>query len=565
MGIAAVASACTSASHHAAAGCPPLVLNVAVAPSIAPAVQSIAVTYDAARPKPGGHCLRVDVRSVKPAEVANSLSRQGVITTPVSPDAWIPDSSLWIDQARSTPAGAARVSATRQSLAMSPVVLALPRTVAAKLAKSGMKPSWKMLIPKSLPSNTTPGSPAAAAAQALAGLPFRPKILDPAVSSAGLASLLAMRSVAGHGQAGLVSFVTVARVAQFITEPSERALLHAMFAGSQPTGGVATEQAVWQYNRTHPGQPLAAIYPEEGSPELDFPLVATTADSAKRLALAAFAQAMAGTYAAPAIRAQGLRTPDGVAGPGFGPTLGVDQQTPAQIRLPSANVVNSVREMWARILIGARMLLVFDVSPSMGRLVPGTTITRLQAMTQLSEQGITLFDTSDVIGLWTFDTGLSDPLNYRVVLPMRPLNLRIGATTQRDLLLRALARQRPQVDTVTALYQTIRSAFRAVTRGYTPDRFNGVIVNTDGTNYDYRPHALSLRGLVSTLRHEFNPQRPVNVLLIGYGHSVDFPAMQEIAKATRGAAYEADSPAAVQEFYLQVLTRLVCNGTCPMP
>ena len=70
---------------------------------------------------------------------------------------------------------------------------------------------------------------------------------------------------------------------------------------------------------------------------------------------------------------------------------------------------------------------------------------------------------------------------------------------------------------------------------------------------------------MSTLRHEFNPQRPVNVLLIGYGHSVDFPAMQEIAKATRGAAYEADSPAAVQEFYLQVLTRLVCNGTCPMP
>jgi len=447
---------------------------------------------------------------------------------------------------------------------MSPVVLVLPRTVAAKLAKSGMKPSWKMLIPKSLPSNATPGSPAAAAAQALAGLPFQPKILDPAANAAGMASLLALRSVAGHGQAGLVTFVTVARVAQFITEPNDRALLHAMFAGSQPTGGVATEQAVWQYNKAHPRQ-VAAIYPTEGSPVLDFPLVATTANSAKRLALAAFAQAMTGTYAAPAIRAQGLRTPDGVAGAGFGPALGVDQQTPAQIRLPGAQVVNSVREMWARILIGARMLLVFDVSPSMGRPVPGTSITRLQAMTQLSEQGITLFDTSDVIGLWTFDTGLSDPFNYRVVLPMRPLNQQIGTTTHRDLLLHALAVQRPQVDTITALYQTIRSAFRAVSRGYTPDRFNGVIVNTDGTNYDYRPHALSLKGLVATLRREFNPQRPVNVLLIGYGHSVDFPAMEQIAKATQGAAYEADSPAAVQKFYLQVLTRLVCNGTCPMP
>ncbi len=564
LGIAMAASACTF-GDNAAAPCQSLVLDIAAAPSIAPVVKSVASTYNARHPKTGSYCPRVDVQSVKPAEVANSLSGQGVITKETSPDGWIPDSNLWVDQARSTAAGAAKVSTTSRSVAMSPVVLALPGAVAAKLARSGKPPSWKMLVPTSLPASAVAPSPAQAAAEAFANLPFELKILDPSSNSAGLASLLAMRAVAGHGPRGLANFITAARVAQFITASSDRAVLRAMFSGSKPAGGIMSEQAVWLHNRDHPDEPATAVYPSEGSPLLDFPVVATTKSSAERLALAAFARAMTRPFAIEAIHSQGLRTPDGVAAPGFGPALGLTQQTPAQIPLPNAGVANSVREMWARILIGARMLIVFDVSPSMGKLVPGTNITRLQAMTQINAQGLPLFDASDIIGLWTYDTGLDDPLNYRVVLPMRPLNQHVGAVTQRDLLMGALAKVRPQVDTITALYQTILSAFREVTRGYTPDRFNGVIVDTDGTNLDYRPNALSLRKLLSTLRREFNPQRPVNVLLIGYGHSVDFPAMKRIANATEGAAYEATTPAGVKKFYLQVLTRLVCNASCPMP
>lgn len=566
VGIAMAASACTfRLGHKGAASCKPLVLKVAVAPSISRAVQKVAGSYNGTRPRSGAYCLQVDVEPVRSQDVASSLSGQGLITTRTNPDGWIPDSTLWVDQARSTPEGAARVSATGPSVATSPVVLALPRRLAARLAKSGQAPSWKMMVPKSLPANATPGSDAASAARALAGLPFRLKIPDPAANSAGMAALLAMRAFSGHGRVGLVRFVTIARVAQFITEPNGRAVLRAMFAASVPTGGITTEQAVWQHNRAHRRRPVTAAYLSEGSPLLDFPLVATTKDSAKRLALAAFARALSRPYAVRAIHAEGLRTPDGGAAPGFGRAIGLAKQPPAPIPLPSAAVADSVHEMWQRILIGARMLIVFDVSPSMGDLVPGTKITRLQAMTQLNAQGIPLFDATDVIGLWTFDTGLSDPSNYRVVLPMRPLNQQVGVVTQRDLLLKSLASVKPQVDTITALYATILSAFREVSRGYTPDRFNGVIVDTDGTNFDYRPDALSLRKLVATLRREFNPQRPVNVLLIGYGHSVDFPAMKEIANATGGAAYEADSPAGVRKFYLQVLTRLVCSGGCPMP
>ncbi len=573
MAIAAVASACSNGQPLSTA-CSRLVLTVSAAPQIAPAVQSVAARYNATHPKPGGNCVQVNVQQSDPAAVASSLSGQGVITTPATLDAWIPDSTLWVDQARSTAAGAARVAAAGQSMAISPIVLAVPRTAARRLAASGRPPSWKMLIPTSLPTNTANSAAPAGQPTATSGNPASPalqlKILDPAANATGMASLLAMRSVVGHGPAGLVTFVTVARVAQFLSVPDSNALFKAMFSAVQPTGGLTSEEAVWTHNNADPTRPVTAVYLSEGSPMLDFPYVTTTKDSAKRFALADFARTLRGPDGQQAVQGLGLRSPDGGAVFGFGPAAGVATQAPPALPMPSALVTEAVGQMWARILIGARMLLVLDESPSMGDLVPGTNITRLEAIQQLSVQGISLFNKNDVMGLWTFDTGLADPFNYRVVVPMRPLNQPVtttltGPTTQRDLLLGEMAAQRPQVDTVTALYETIRSAYREVSRGYIPDRFNGVIVDTDGKDFDPRPNPLKLSTLIASLRHEFDPQRPVNVIIIGYGHSVDFPAMSKIASVTDGAVYDANTPAGITKFFAEMLTRLVCNNNCPVP
>jgi Ca-activated chloride channel family protein len=549
---------------------------VVAASQIAPAVANVAANYNSAHPKPGGYCVTVNVKQADPAQEASSLSGQGVIAVSASPDAWIPDSTLWVDQARVTAAGAGRVAATGQSMAISPIVLALPHAVARQLAATVHAPSWKMLTPTSLPTNT-PGSGTPATQATGGGTPasaLQLKVLDPATNAAGMASLLAMRSVVGHGPTGLVTFVTVARVAQFLAEPDNHALFKAMLSASQPTGGLTSEQAVWAHNNTDASHPVNAVYLSEGSPMLDFPYVITTKDSAKRLALADFARSMRAPVGQLAIQSQGLRTPDGAAMFGFGPSSGVATEPPAALPMPSVTTVEAVSQMWARILIGARMLIVLDESPSMGNLVEGTNITRLQAIQQLSVRGISLFNKNDIIGLWTFDTGLADPFNYRVVLPMRPLNQPVtvpsgtGSTvkaTQRQLLLGAMAAQQPQVDTVTALYETIRSAYQEVSRGYIPDRFNGVIVDTDGTNLDPRPNPLSLDQLLATLRSEFDPQRPVNIIIIGYGHRFDLPSMTKVANVTNGAVYDATSPAGIEKFYLQMLTRLVCNNNCPLP
>ena len=41
---------------------------------------------------------------------------------------------------------------------------------------------------------------------------------------------------------------------------------------------ITTEQAVIQFDRAHPGQPIAVRYPAEGSQELSYPYVLTTTD-----------------------------------------------------------------------------------------------------------------------------------------------------------------------------------------------------------------------------------------------------------------------------------------------
>ena len=189
MGAVAVASACSSGQPSAA--CSPLSVLVVAAPQIAPAVANSARNFNSTHPKPGGYCVTVNVKQADPAQEASSLSGQGVIAAPASPDAWIPDSTLWVDQARVTAAGAGRVAATGQSMAISPVVLALPRTVARQLAAIVRTPSWKMLTPTSLPTNApADGSPATqiTGAGSSAGA-LQLKVLDPpGATLSGLAS-----------------------------------------------------------------------------------------------------------------------------------------------------------------------------------------------------------------------------------------------------------------------------------------------------------------------------------------------------------------------------------------
>jgi Bacterial extracellular solute-binding protein len=88
------------------------VAQVAVSGEIAPAVQRMAGLFNRQHRLVAGHCAQVAVRAATPASIAGQLANPPPLGPQAQVDAWIPDSQLWIDLARSTPAGRCSPEAT---------------------------------------------------------------------------------------------------------------------------------------------------------------------------------------------------------------------------------------------------------------------------------------------------------------------------------------------------------------------------------------------------------------------------------------------------------------------
>ncbi|GAA4612636.1 substrate-binding and VWA domain-containing protein [Actinoallomurus liliacearum] len=516
-------------------------ITVAVAPSIAPAIEQAARRYESA-----GGC-RVTVSRQRPSDVAAALSGQGSNPGVARPDAWIPDSSLWLPIARRTDAGAAAVRASGASVAMSPLVLAVPRGHGPGTA------TWRLLLSTRLPGTGGP-SPA-----------LRIRFLDPAGDAAGLGALLLAQHVAGPGRSGLSSFAVTLYSDLGGALPDERAA-YAQIAKDQaarpPTAVVLSEQSVWRHAHAGDAPTVTALYPKGPTLALDFPYVSTTTDRGRSGTVEDFQATLAQSQTRVALQGLGLRTPDGVAGTDFDERYGVTTRAPD--RLPAPDPVNTGRvlQMWQRTVLGARMLILLDVSPSMGDPVPRTQDTRMQATAKVAVGGMKILSDNSQVALWEFSTALDGARDYRQIVPFRTLSDKIGASTQRDLVERSFAAAAPVPGSRTGLYDSVLAAYQEAVRTYQPDHNNVVVVLTDGMNYD-PGRTISLQTLLKELARAGDPMRPVAVVPIAFGPDIDPGPLQRIAAATGGQAFVTLDPRQVQQVFLQMLIRLTCGETCP--
>jgi hypothetical protein len=539
LAIAPAAAACALGSH--AGGCRAQAITVAAAPSIAPAIEQTARRYNARTT-----CVRVTVVRQDPADVAGVLSGQGAAPGATRPDAWVPDSSLWLPIARRTRAGAAAVGPSGTPIATSPLVLAAPQ------GRSPGGASWRMLL-----SSRLPGTGAAAP-------PLRVRFLDPATQATGLGALLLAHSASGPGKTGLATFAITLYSDLDTALPDEQAAYAEMFRGGDPpTAVVLSEQSVWQHNHAGSGRPVSARYPADGALALDFPYVSVTGDREHARTVDDFRATLAQSQTREALQALGLRTPDGVAGSGFGARYGVAAEARSPLPTQDAATVGQILQMWQRIMLGARMLILLDVSPSMGDPVPGTRDTRIQVTAKAAAQGTQILSDNSQVALWEFATRLDRGNDYRQVVPFRTLDSKFGAAAQRDLLIRAYTAARPMPGTRTALYDSVLAAYRQALRTFQPDRNNVLVVLTDGMNYD-PGHTISLQSLLTELRRIADPLKPVAIVPIAFGPDIDPGPLQQIARATRSQAFVTVDPRQIQQVFLEMLIRLTCGQSCPM-
>lgn len=536
----------------------PVLLNIAVNNDLAPAIGHLAQDFNRQQHTAQGHCVQVQVTESPSATVAARLEGQSPAKGTAPVDGWIPDSSLWVDVARRFPSGAQAIHTTHVHAAESPLVIAMPAPVARATRIFNAPVGWDALLP---PSD---GGPPPA-------MGLHVDLPDPSTSAAGLATLVELSRLLGHSAAARTSFTRFALSSEATSQFDDPASLAAFVETSAPPLNghpmtVTTEQAVIAYDRANPGHPLAAQYPTGfrrglGSPVLDYPYVLTTSNPVRKEAATEFGQELQSSYAESLVRFDGFRTPDGV-GDVIPASYGLRSQVLQHTVTAGASEVQTTLEVWRKLGLGSRDLVLIDTSAAMATPVAPDGTTVEQELTKTAVLGLSLFPDSTQMGEWQIASHLHGNQPYEQLVPVGPLQGDLGLITRRQELQHIDQTLRP-VTSSLALYDSILAAYKQMLHSYKPSYANAVIVLTAGVDdprVDITPHQLMTR-----LRALFNPSRKVEIIVLMLGKAGDFPALKQIATITGGAAFEITKPSQVAKAFIQGFSRRICDPTCVAP
>ena len=499
------------------------------------------------------------------------------------PVIWSPAASTW-GAVLNQQAGREVANPDAAKLMLSPLVIAMPRPMAEALGWPDTPIGYADIL--ALARNPqgwgAKGHPEWG--------PFRLGKTNPNFSTSGLAALVAQAYAATNKTSGLSSEdLDNPAVGQFATGV-ESAVVHygdttltflnnwyrADQRGNpfQYVSAIAVEEkSVVDYNTGNPDgiveageearpprEPLVAIYPKEGTLYSDHPLFVLDSDwvSADEKAGAELFIDYLGTKAnqKKALK-YGFRPadPDVPVGDPINEANGVTPATPETLlEVPQPAVLADLLADWAEQRKAARVLLLIDVSGSMGD--PASSSggdTKLDLAKQAAIDALELFKDDDEVGLWTFSTELGPQGTDNVLKLQEPA--RVG-----DIRERLVGQINDLVPVAnTPLYDASDAAYAAALADFDPARINAVVLLSDGQNQDgdNSDDREQLESLLNTLGSSSEGQatKPVRIFPIAYGEGADLPTLRQIAEATSAAAYDASDPTSIN----RVLTAVISN------
>jgi hypothetical protein len=537
---AAVMTALSSQAILASTTCGrhPVLVNVAASDDIGPAIQQVARYFNRQHRLVGGRCAEVQITQDQPAAAAAMVDGKQSLHGMPAIDGWIPDSSLWIELARSLPVGAQVIQPTGINVARSPLMIAMPHSVAARLPAFGSSIGWNFLLPES-----AGGPPAADGVQV--------QLPDPTQSAAGLAAVIEEERVLGTGVSARENFTRFVFGARLTAQSDNPAALSSLVSLARPPIGaspvtVASEQSVVQYDLAHPGQPLAARYPSDGSPELDYPYVLTSTNPLRLKAVKEFGKILAQRYTADTVRFAGFRSARGVPDDTPG-SFGLASQQLRVTELANPGLAQTTLQAWGRVRIGFRLLALLDISGSMAQPAVPAGPTREQEMTAAAGEGLALFPDNTRMGLWEFASKLDGAKPYKELVPTGPLSAEVGLISRRQQIQQINQTLQPKPGTTASMNDTILAAYKYVLATYQPNRANSVLIMTGGA--DDALGDISPGKLLKKIRALTPPNRRIALLFNIFGQSSHFAAAKRLAKATGGAAFQITDPAEINKIF----------------
>jgi Ca-activated chloride channel family protein len=307
---------------------------------------------------------------------------------------------------------------------------------------------------------------------------------------------------------------------------------------------VTDERAVTAYNAgsanglipdnkhlKRPHTPLTAIVPSDGTLDADNPLVVPDASWVRPEARAGAAAFVAYTRTAAAqkkIVAAGLHRGDAI--------------DPAS---PQLRTTASALDRWAETRKRSRVLLLFDVSDSMGDHSDPkdpSSPTKIALAKQALLTALSELAPGDEVGLRIFTTDIRNSASpfWADVVPIGRFD------RQRRALMRAVDALAPRKG--SPLYAAARDAYDTMAGRYDSKRINAVVMLSDGYNEVERDD--NRRALLAHLRE------PIRMFTISYSLDADLSTLRRIAQATNGRCYDATDPKAIDDEFHAALANV---------
>lgn len=309
-----------------------------------------------------------------------------------------------------------------------------------------------------------------------------------------------------------------------------------------------------------PRIPLVAIYPTEGTLFSDNPLFILDADwvsDQQRKAAEQFQAFVQEPENQEKVLEFGFRpgNPEVKVASPIATANGVDPNQPQTLlEVPSGVVMNQLLDKWAQQRKGARVMMVLDVSGSMGDPADPEDPagpTKLDLAKQAVMSGLDQFKAEDLVGLRIFTNDLDD--NGATFLDLSPVEP-IGPNREK---------LRSQVDSLsplngTPLYDVTRESFDTMLASYDPSLINAVIVLTDGMNDDGTPDddRRQLEELLAAVKSNSDGEnaKPVRIFTIAYGSATNPTELRRISEASNATAYQATDANTINDVFAAVVS-----------
>ena len=522
----------------------------------------------------------VNLASGKGSELFSQSTSEWTVEGTPAPVIWSPASTVWTDRVASI-AGEKAVAGA-ESFAKTPVVFGMPESM-AKVLDYPAKP----LGIKDLQALVANPEGWGSVGKPIWGS-FKIAKTNPNSSTTGLSTIL-MQSYAASGKSADLTAADV-QAAEDFSRSFEGGTIHygdttgkvllnlaenSTGSGSTYVSAIALEEtSLFNYNSgnpdshtvqpgeklTPPSEKLVAVYPSEGTIWSDNPAVVLGADwvtPAQKEAGDAFVKFLKTKAAQETLPKYGFRPVDDTVdvSKSLNGSVGIDPSQPATtLPKPEADVVSAALDQWSQIRKPSAILQLIDISGSMDEPLPDSNQTRLEAAIESSKNTLKEVRPTDEIGVWAFTTDLSSKIDgkeSKVAVEVRPFGaLGDGKEKLQDDIGDILYSNERNG---TPLYDALDLSYDYMKNHAEEGRINAIVVISDGEDTDSKASIDSIIQQIRKDAGEGGDPKPVKIFAIGFGENADMTALEKLASASGGQAFDATDPARIGEVLKSVM------------